>query len=202
MYHKPRHQNSPLGRCNHLFHALRILRRAEYDVHRHLAHFIRQGEAMTGRLDGTNFTRVLRLLHFRGRPPRINDSLHHAVLHQRHSLSPHAFAIERRAHLQRMRHIVPDVDVLSEKLFPDPVVEERSLVQNRHSAKIPEHEAGDVEYGRRLQDHRVLPRRNLSRTRRLNAPFAPPFRLAASDPGSSRRVNSISASRKNPRPAS
>src|SRR5882762_4936622 len=56
-----------------------------------------------------------------------------------------------------MGHVVPDVDVLTEQLSSDAVVEERALIENRLAGEVPEHEPDDIEHRGRLEDHGVLP---------------------------------------------
>src|SRR5450759_4837492 len=67
-----------------------------------------------------------------------------------------------------MRGVIPDVDILAEECGADPLIEKRSLVQNRHAAVVPEHEANNVEDSGRFKNDRVLPRRNLPRMGRLD----------------------------------
>ena len=66
-----------------------------------------------------------------------------------------------------MRDVVPDSDVLAEELRAHAAVEKRTLVEDRHAGKIPEHEADNVKHSRGLENHRVLPCRNLARIRRV-----------------------------------
>src|SRR5260221_4056415 len=71
-------------------------------------------------------------------------------------LPAHTFAIERRAGLQRMGCVIPDVDVLAEKLRTYTITEKRPLVEQRQAAEIPEHEADDVEHCGGLKDDGVF----------------------------------------------
>src|SRR5271165_3225151 len=57
-----------------------------------------------------------------------------------------------------MRSVVPDVNVLAEQLRADTIVQKRALVENRHAAEIPEHEADYIERGRGLEYNGVPPR--------------------------------------------
>ena len=79
-----------------------------------------------------------------------------------------------------MIDIVGDRNVLAENLLPDPVVQERTLVEQRHAAKIPEHEAHQIEHRRRLQDYGVLARGQLRWIRRTLRFFG---RLSANPSG-------------------
>ncbi len=77
---------------------------------------------MPGGFDRADLGRMLRLLHLLCRAARVHDAPNHAVLDQSHALAPHSLAIERRTRLQRMRHVIADVDVLAEKFAANPVI--------------------------------------------------------------------------------
>src|ERR1035441_9007974 len=74
-----------------------------------------------------------------------------------------AFGIECGARLQRIPRIVKDVDVLAEEFLADAVVEEAAPIADRGAAEIHEHLPHEIEHRRRLQNHRVPPRRQLAR---------------------------------------
>jgi hypothetical protein len=67
-----------------------------------------------------------------------------------------------------MSYIIPNRDVLAEQLAADAACQEGTLIENRHARVIPEHEADDIEHGRRFQNYGVLPCWNLRRMRGVN----------------------------------
>ena len=76
----------------------------DHDVGRRFAVLVGQRETVAGGRDAGQS----------GGLAAVGDLAHHAALHQRERLARHAFAIEGRAGLQRMRRIVADRDVLAE----------------------------------------------------------------------------------------
>src|SRR5713226_5716528 len=113
---QPCDQHTAFGRGNHLVHRLGFPGRAKHNVHRRFAHFVGNGKTMAGRLDWAHFVLVLRIFHLLGGSSRIDQPLHHPILHKRHSLATHSLTIERRPRLQRMAHVIPNIDVLAKKL--------------------------------------------------------------------------------------
>src|SRR5208282_3802239 len=129
---------------DHFFYAFWFLWHIENDVQRHLAHFVRQRKSVSSGFGGADLARIRRILHLLCRGSRIHHALHHALLDQWHALAPHSLAIERRTGLQRMRGVIPDVDVFPKQPGADPVVQKRTLVENRDAAVVPEHEANNI----------------------------------------------------------
>src|SRR5579864_987266 len=129
---QPRDQDSPLRRRNHLLDRLRIPRRREHNIQRHLSHLVRQWETVSGRLNRTGFVVILRLLHSSRGRTGIHDAFDDPILHQRHCFPGHTFSIEGRSRLQRMSYVVNDRDVVSKQSRADSPREKRPLIENRH----------------------------------------------------------------------
>ena len=165
---EPRDQNSALGGSDHLLDRLWISWSFKDDVHRRFAHFVGNGEAVSGGSNRTNFSSVFRVLHLLGACSCIHQPLHNSVFDQLDLLAAHAFAIERRPRLQWMRHVVPDRNVLAEQPRADSIAEKRPLIENREPAEVEECETNGVEHSGRLQNYGVLAGRDLLRCRRLS----------------------------------
>src|SRR5258708_28969725 len=66
-----------------------------------------------------------------------------------------------------MTNIVDDRNVVAEKFCSNAVVEKGALVQDRQTAKVPEHEADRIEHSRWLQNDGVFSWRQLVRVLRV-----------------------------------
>src|SRR5215470_2924358 len=126
---------------------------------------------MTGRLNRSYLARPRGFAHFLCGPAGIHQAADNSVFDQLYTLAPDALSIEGSACLERMVNIVGDLDVVSEDLLADAIVQKRALVEHRLATPIPKHKANEVEHGSRLENHSVLTWRQLSRSSRLERLF-------------------------------
>src|SRR6266478_4423871 len=117
----------------------------EDEIHGSFAVFIGEGETMAGGLLAGSF----------GSGAGIDKIFGDAAIHQLNALAREAFAIERRALLQRMIDVVGDGDVLSEELFAHAVVEAGALVFESRGGKIVKKKADEIKHGGRFEDYGV-----------------------------------------------
>ena len=107
--------------------------------------FVGQREAVPGGLDPGSVRGLAAIRHLADYSP----------IHEREQAPRNAFAIERRAGLQRVIRIVVDRDVVAEQLCADAVAQEAAAVGDGGGAEVAEHLAYQVQDRRRLQDYRV-----------------------------------------------
>ena len=60
-----------------------------------------------------------------------------------------------------MKNVINNADVLSKKLLPHPVIQAGAFVLDGGRGEVVKKEPHQIEYRRRLQNHRVAPRRQL-----------------------------------------
>src|SRR5215470_3959130 len=123
---------------------------------------------MTGRLNRSYLARPRGFAHFLCGPAGIHQAADNSVFDQLYTLAPDALSIEGSACLELMVNIVGDLDVVSEDLLADAIVQKRALVEHRLATPIPKHKADEVEHGGRLENHRVLAWRQLPRSSGLH----------------------------------
>ena len=146
-------------------------------VHRRFAIFVRQREAVAGRL-GFHF--------FRG-GARIDQILRHAPIDQQNLLARDAFPVVRRAALQRMIGVVPDGDVVAENFLADAAGEARALIEHGRGGEIVEEKSDQIEHRGRTQDRGVAAGGNFARLARACGRFRLAF--SASSSGSILRIS-------------
>ena len=149
-------EDAALGAGNHLIDSLGTCWSGENNVAGHFSHFIGESEAMTCSQDGTDLVGKFGIANLFCSGAGMDELADYSVLDELHGLAVDAFAIERRAGLQRMRNVVPDIDVVAEELLADAVVKERALVEYGESSEIPEHEADNIENSSGFEDDGVF----------------------------------------------
>ena len=146
---QPRHQQSAVRGSHHFLD--RRLPSAEHQIHRRFSVFVGQRKTVSGRLPACGL----------GRRPRIDQIFGNSAIHDQHSLPWHPFSVKRRTLLQGMKNVINNADVLSKKLLPHPVIQAGAFVLDGGRGEVVKKEPHQIEYRRRLQNHRVAPRRQL-----------------------------------------
>ena len=95
---------------------------------------------------------------FFGAGARVDEISRNAFFHQIYTLARDAFAVERRAELQRVIRVVDDGDVLAEELLAQAFGEAGTLVGKRGGCKIVKEKPDEIESGGGLEDYGVFPR--------------------------------------------